>query len=178
MIELNIFPECNVDTKIAEILGGAKKKYNHHAGVGGVSNKMQTNKLKDQPVLGIIDEDKGKGSIPKYFLEFYTILEKDNLILKGHPNKKHFLILVCPAAEKWLMNDAKRVGISPTSDEYNLPDKLKDFTDISKIKDIDRNEGFYRFIKALVREKSPSITTLKLWIELFKENNLDSLKTK
>ena len=86
--------------------------------------------------------------------------------------------MVCPAAEKWLMNDAKKVGISPTSDEYNLPDELKNFTDISKIEDIDKNEGFKRFIKKLVREKSPSITTLKLWIELFKENKLDSLKTK
>ena len=82
MIELNIFPECYVDTKIAQILGEAKKKYNHHAGVGGVSNKMLTNKLKDQPALGIVDEDKGKGSMPKYFLEFNTIIEKDNLILK------------------------------------------------------------------------------------------------
>ena len=84
--------------------------------------------------------------------------------------------MVCPAAEKWLMNDAKKVGIDP--EYFGLPSKLKNLVKISKIKDINKNEGFRQFIRELDRKMSPSITTLKLWIELFKENKLDSLKTK
>ena len=175
MTELNIVPECYVDTKIAEILGEAKRKYNHQHGFGNVSNEMQNNKLLQQFALGIIDEDKGKGATAKYFLEFDTIIEKDNLILKKHPNKKHYLVLVCPEAEKWLLNDAKKVGINPTNEEYNLPDEMKGFIKLSKIKDIDRNEGFKKFIKALIKAKAPSISTLKKWIELFKIDQLDTL---
>ena len=84
-------------------------------------------------------------------------------------------MLVCPEAEKWLLNDAKKVGINPTNEEYNLPDEMKGFIKLSKIKDIDRNEGFKKFIKALVRAEAPSLTTLKEWITMFKSNQLDTL---
>ena len=175
MTELNIVPECFIDTKIAEILGQAKAKYNHQHGFGNVSNEMQTNKKLEQFAFGIIDEDKDRGKPAKYFLEFNTIIEKDNLILKKHPDKKHYLVLLCPEAEKWLLNDAKRAGINPSDIDYNLPDEMKGFIKLSKIRDIDRNEGFYRFIKALIRAEAPSITTLKEWITLFKSDSLETL---
>lgn len=178
MTELNIVPECFVDTRIAEILGQAKRKYNHQHGCGDVSNEMQTNKKLEEFAFGIIDEDKDKGKPAKYFLEFDTIIEKDNLILKKHPNRKHYLVLVCPEAEKWLLEDAKKAGINPADKEYNLPDEMKGFIKLSKIKDINRNEGFYRFIKALIRAEAPSITTLKNWIDLFKTDQMDNLLNK
>lgn len=178
MIELNIVPECYVDTRIAEILGEAKRKYNHQHGFGNVSNEMQTNKKLEQFAFGIIDEDKHKGKPAKYFLEFDTIIEKNNLILKKHPDKKHYLVLVCPEAEKWLLNEAKSAGINPTDVEYNLPNEIKGLIKLSKIKDIDRDEGFYRFIKALVRAEAPSLTTLKEWINLFKSDSLETLSKK
>lgn len=167
MTELSIIPECYVDTKVAEILGESLKKYNHQHGCGDVANELRNN---DRIALGIIDEDKNKGPAAKYFSEFEIIKEENNLILKRHKQKKQFLILICPEIEEWLLNDANKVNINPNSDEYKLPDELKGFKNISKIKDIDRNEGFYRFIKALVKEKSPSITTLKKWIIEFKTN--------
>lgn len=173
MTELNIVPECYVDTKIAEILGKAKK-YNHVHGSGNVSNVMQ-NKLKDRIVLGIIDEDKFKGRPARYFLTFETIIEKDNLVLKKHPLRRHFLVLICPEAEKWLLNDARKVNINPSDEKYNLPNEIKGFKKISKIKSIDKNEGFKVFIKDLVRAESPSITTLKKWISLFRFDELNNL---
>ncbi len=108
MVESNIVPECYVDTRITEILGQAKGKYNHQHGCGNVANKMQ-NDLKDRIVLGIIDEDLHKGRQSKYFLEFDFILKKDMLILKKHKTKLHYLILVCPEIEKWLFEDAKKL---------------------------------------------------------------------
>ena len=177
MGELNIIPECYVDTKIVEILGQAKRKYNHQHGCGNVANEMKGD-LKDEIALGIIDEDLHKGIASKYFLEFDLILEKDNLILKKHKTKSHYLILVCPEVEKWLLADAEIINLNPSDIKFNLPVKLKGFIKISKIKDIDSNEGFKNFIKTLVREKAPSITTLKNWVELFKTNNMESLANK
>jgi len=177
MGELNIVPECYVDTKIAEILGQAKGKYNHQHSNGAVSNELQR-RFNERIVLGIVDEDKGKGSVPKYFSEFNFVAEENNLILKKHKDRNQYLILVCPEMEKWLLADAEKVNIEPSSEEYNLPNRLNGLIKISKIKDIDKNVGFKKFIKALVREKAPSISTLKTWIELFKTDQLHSLNKK
>jgi hypothetical protein len=177
MTELNIVPECYVDTKIAEIVGQAKRKYNHQHGCGDVSKVLQK-QLKDKIALGIVDEDLGKGPVAKYFLEFNLVVKENNLILKKHQTRKHYLILICPEVEKWLLEDAKNVSIDPSDPEYNLPGNLNGFIQISKEKDIDRNEGFKKFIKTLLREQAPSITTLKKWIELFKSDQLDTLSNK
>ena len=172
MTTLNIVPECYVDTKIAEILGQAKK-YNHQHGCGDVANELKT-KLRDSIALGIIDEDKNKGPQAKYFSEFEMITQENNLVLKKHKIKKHYLILICPEVEEWLMNDSQKVNIDPTDENYKLPGQLKDFVQKTKIQNIEKNEGFKRFIKALVKEKAPSITTLKQWIQLFKTDQLDN----
>ena len=172
MIELNIIPECYVDTKVAEIVGQASRKYNHQHGCGDVANRMI--KVKDDICLGIIDEDKNKGPRAKYFSEFVLIKEENNLLLKKHKERKQYLILICPEIEQWLMNDAKSVQIDPADDKYDLPSNLKGFTSISKTRDIDRNEGFYRFIKALINKSSPSVTTLKKWMDSFIKDRLDA----
>jgi hypothetical protein len=177
MTALNIVPEWYVDTKIAEIAGEAKRKYNHQHSCGDVSNELQ-NRLREKIALGIIDEDKGKGSVPKYFSEFVPIAQENNLILKVHATRKHYLIVVCPEIEKWLLADADKVGINPSEEEYNLPAKLEGLIQISKIRDIDRNDGFKKFVNALIREQAPSITTLKKWNDLFKEGQLGSLSNK
>ena len=175
MTELNIVPECYVDTKIAKIISQAKRRYNHQHGCGDVANEMQNNRLKEQVALGIVDEDKYKGPAPKYFAEFNLVIKENNLILKKHHTRKHYLILICPEVEKWLLEDAQKSGINCTDPEYNLPDKLKGFVQISKIKDIDRNEGFKKFIKTLMKAQAPSLTTLQRWITLFKIDQLDGL---
>jgi hypothetical protein len=176
MTILNIVPECYVDTKIAEILGQARK-YNHQHGCGDVANELK-NRLNNNIALGIIDEDKNKGPRAKYFLEFEIIAEENNLILKKHKDKKHYLILICPEIEKWLIADSQKVNINPENESYKLPGQLKDFVQKTKIKNIEKNDGFIKFIKALVKEKAPSITTLKRWIELFNEDQLDTLSNK
>jgi hypothetical protein len=168
MTVLNIVPECYIDTKIAEILGEIKR-LNHQHGSGDVANILK-NKLRDRVALGIIDEDKNKGPVAKYFSEFTPLNQENNLIMKKHEVNKHYLILICPEVEKWLLADAEKTGINPL--DYGLPYQLKDLIQISKSKDIDKHEGFKRFIKSLVREKGPSVTTLKQWIELFKNGQL------
>lgn len=171
MTELNIIPECFVDTKVAEIVGMASRKYNHQHGCGDVANRMM--RLKDEICLGIIDEDKNKGPRAKYFGEFRTCNNENNLILQRHNSRNQYLILICPEIEKWLFNDAKNVKVDP--EEFGLPLELKGFISKSKTQDIDRNEGFKRFIKTLINQKAPSISTLKCWIEQFKTGEMVKL---
>jgi hypothetical protein len=172
MTELSIVPECDVDTAIIEILGEAKRSYNHKHGSGKVANELKF-KLHDVISIGIIDEDKNKNAIPEYFLEFKILKTENNLILKKHEQKKQFLILICPEAEKWLLQDAKFANIDPVT--FDLPEDLRRLKKITKTIEIHNNMGFYRFIKALVKAKAPSITTLKSWIELFKKDELDKI---
>ncbi len=171
MTELSIIPECFVDTKVAQILGQAKK-YNHQHGCGDVANQLR-NKLKDKPALGIIDEDKNKGPVAKYFLEFKQITEETGLILKKHPQKAHYLIMICPDIERWLLLNANSSNINPV--DFDLPENLHGFKQITKTQNIDRNIGFYRFIKELLRKESPGVVTLKNWIEAFNNNELAML---
>jgi hypothetical protein len=171
MAILNIVPECFVDTKVAEILGQAKR-YNHQHGCGDVANELKK-KLQNNIALGIIDEDKNKGPAAKYLLEFKSIAEENSLFLKRHPQRNHYLIIICPEIESWLLNNANSVGLNPI--DFGLEDNLKGFKQITKIKSIDNNIGFYRFIKELIKKETPGVITLKNWIEAFTKRELPFL---
>ena len=167
MTELSIVPECYVDTKIAEIISQAKRKYNHQHGCGDVANQLK-NKLKDLPALGIIDEDKNKGPVAKYFTEFELLLEENGLILKKHIQRQHYLILICPEIENWLLNNAADINIGPLN--FSLPAQLAGLKKLTKSQDIDKNLGFYQFIKELMKNEAPGIMTLSNWLDSFKRN--------
>jgi hypothetical protein len=102
-----------------------------------------------------------------------TVKTENNLILKKHKVRKHYLVLICQEVEEWLLNAAKAVEIA--SIDFSLPKDMRGFMSISKNISIDRNNGFRDFNKKLLRENAPAITTLKNWIDLFKGGNLDSL---
>lgn len=173
MRELNIIPECFADTKVAEIVGRALRKYNHQHGCGNVANLMKT-KFKDRVALGIIDEDKDKGPQSKYFLNFEILTTKDNLMLKRHSGRMHYLIVVQPEIEEWLLGNAEVADINPK--DYDLPFGLKGLKQITKNQNIDKNNEFYRFIKELIQRNSPGLRTLGEWISLFNSDNLDTLR--
>lgn len=164
MTELSIVPECYVDTKVAEILAQAKRKFNHQHGCGDVANQLK-NRLREKIALGIIDEDNGKGPKARYFSEFNMIKKENSLILLRHSERSQYLILICPEIEEWLLNDANAVNVNPLM--FNLPERLKGFKQITKTQDIDKHEGFYRFIKELIEQSAPAITTLGNWIDAF-----------
>lgn len=172
MTVLNILPECHVDTKVAEIITQASEKFNHQHGCGQIANQLK-NRLKNNFALGIIDEDKNKGPVAKYFFEFHEIKSINGLILKKHNDRKQYLILICPEIEEWLLMEAMAVGIDPTS--YNLPPNLHGFKQITKTKNIDLNIEFYRFVKALMNKNSRGIITLKTWITAFRNNTIEDL---
>ena len=166
MIPLNIVPECYVDTRVAQILIRTSTP-NHQHGHGNVANKMKFD-LYNQIALGIIDQDTIKVRKSDYFNEFNTITATDNnLILRKHKTLEHYLIIICPQMEKWLMYNAVSVNVMP--EEYNLPQKLTGFIKLCKQKDIDKDTGFTNFIKALLNRKALGIFTLQTWLTDFLE---------
>lgn len=167
MAMLNILPECFVDTKVAEIITQSSEKYNHQHGCGQIANLLKK-RLKDTVALGIIDEDKNKGPIANYFLEFENIKFENDLILKKHREKKQYLILICPEIEKWLLKNAISVHVNPS--DFNLPHDLHGFKQITKTKNIDSNLEFYQFIKELINNNSAGLITLRNWIREFNNN--------
>ncbi len=172
MTTLNILPECFVDTKVVEIITYASEKYNHQHGCGQIANQLK-NRLKNNVAIGIIDEDKNKGPVANYFLEFEEIKSENGLILKRHNAREQYLILICPEIEQWLLTNAIAVGIEPSA--FNLPQKLKGFKQITKTQDIDKNIDFYQFIKSLLNKRAPGIITLRQWIDAFKTNSIQGL---
>lgn len=172
MTVLNILPECHVDTKVAEIITYSSEKYNHQHGCGQIANQLK-NRLKDTIALGIIDEDKNKGPMAKYFSEFEQGKVENGLILKRHNHKKQYLILICPEIEEWLLMNANASNIKPS--DYNLASDLKGFKQITKTQNIDLNVEFYRFIKSLINKNSPGIITFQSWLNAFKNNTIDNL---
>lgn len=172
MAMLNILPECYVDTKVAEIITQSSEKYNHQHGCGQIANLLK-NRFKDTVALGIIDEDKNKGPIANYFLEFENIKFENNLILKKHKEKKQYLILICPEIEKWLLKNAISAQVNPS--DFNLPHDLHGFKQVTKTQNIDSNLGFYQFIKELIKNNSVGLITLRNWISEFKNNNIENI---
>lgn len=162
MTELNIVPECEVDTRLVQILANFKKPPNHAKGHGNVANKLKFD-LKNRIALGVIDEDKTKIRKSPYFELFTLTVSKYNLTLKKHPSLSHYLILINPPIEIWLLENAK---ISNVTSE-KLGNNLKDVKDFTKRKDIHRNVHFTAFIKELIKTHAPGVILLKTWIEKF-----------
>ncbi len=145
-MQKSLIPECYVDTKVAEIAGREAGKYHHQHSCGNVANKMI--KSPNATLLGIIDQDLHKGPQANYFNGFTEKKTQNNLILKQHISNSHYLILVCPEIEVWLLRYEEAIGIDPTND-FGLPMNLSGLKSITKVQDIDKNIDFHRFIKAL-----------------------------
>ena len=99
MAELYIIPECYVDTNLIETLVPTAKGYNHQKGCNNVV-KVMKEKLSDKFAVGIVDKDKRQVS---YVNEFEEIGHTDSLYFYKHPDKAHFLIMIDPAVDRFII---------------------------------------------------------------------------
>jgi len=173
-MDLNIIPECYVDTNLIETLVPPKKGYNHQMGCGTVSKKMQEN-FSDSFALGIIDKDKKQLD---YLKEFDEVIVRDNLCLLKHKEKHHYIIQIRPAIEKFMLNCAQCCGIN--IEHFGLPSKIDDLKKIAKTTRSKNDQRFKDFFKSLIKEKASDIEVLRLWVSYLKDNNyhanLETLK--
>lgn len=116
-----ILPECYVDTNLVETLacpGGC----NHQKGCNQVA-KVMREKFADRFAVGIIDADKRR---PGYLSEFREIASSEHLKVFRHPVRSHFIILVHPAADGFILSCAESAQVNMM--DYELSPVLKEFT--------------------------------------------------
>ncbi|MFN0037712.1 MAG: hypothetical protein ACKVUS_21840 [Saprospiraceae bacterium] len=126
-------------------------------GIGNTLNKIEHH-FKNRFAVGIVDDDRRK---PKLFDSYEMLLkEQDFLHLKQKPSTRHFLIVVQPAIEVWLLQNAeKKEVVSPFSALKDLQRITKDEVAVAK------NQRFKQFLNDLNQAKAPGFVTMTEWIE-------------
>ena len=168
--DLHIIPECYIDTKLIRILVPPTTHYNHQKGCSTVTKRMKE-KLNDEFALGVVDRDKQDLA---YADECDLIFEKPNsLQMFKHRQKHHYLIFICPAMEKWIIESANEAHISLK--DFELPHDFKQLlllTKSSKSEELDPNSQYFsKLFKALRNSNSKNIAVLSFWVEYLKMNN-------
>lgn len=165
MKDLYIIPECYIDTNLVESLI-ATEGCNHQKGCNTVVNMMQK-KFVDSFAVGIIDNDKRQ---VKYISEFSEIAYTCSLSLQKHRSKPHYLIMVSPAMDGFLLKCAEELNIN--MEEYGYTSILKDFTSITKSVTSKNDSGFKKLFKAL--DNASEMIVLKKWLKYLKEKQYQS----
>lgn len=165
MKDLYIIPECYIDTNLVESLI-VTEGCNHQKGCNTVVNTMQK-KFGNGFALGIIDDDKRQVS---YVSEFTEIVSTTSLSLKKHCSKPHYLIMVAPAMDGFLLKCAEELNINMK--EYGYPTQLKEFTSITKSVTSKNDSRFKKLFKAL--NDASEMIVLKKWLKYLKENQYQS----
>ena len=156
-----VIPECYIDTNLVETLA-CPCGCNHQKGCNQVAKIMQE-KFNDRFAVGIIDADKRR---PRYLEEFEVIGSSEHLMLLHHHSRPHFIILVKPAADGFILACAEKTGVDLK--DFGLAPILKDFTEQTKnvmsnkdprfkrlfhaIKDYEEMRLFARILQMLIRD--------------------------
>ncbi|HMT72513.1 MAG TPA: hypothetical protein PKA77_00465 [Chitinophagaceae bacterium] len=144
---------------------------NHRKGNSNVVGCMEEEKFKDKFFVAVIDDDKVKvRGLEKYKL--VERLSRNGLKLFEHLSKKHYLIQLSPAIERWLMNECGKGGINLA--DFGFPDNIKGWKNL-KSRTQRNDEQFKTLFKLMLKnEKCDEIIELKRWLEFFKINNYNT----
>lgn len=169
-MDLNVIPECYVDTNLLETIVPPKRRgnqmgYNHQKGCGTVASRMQK-KFDDEFALGIIDKDKHEID---YLKEFTEVITTESLILHKHKTKHHYIIQIYPAVEKFILLNMSLLGLSPK--DFDLPEDFDLFKKESKKEQSKTDVRFQNLFKRLKKEGTPDILKLAAWVEYIKVEN-------
>lgn len=143
MKDLFFVPECYVDTNLVESLLKTDG-VNHQKGCNTVVNTMRSKVLNDRFAVGIIDSDKRK---PSYVKEFIEIAQTRHLSLLKHTNKPHYLIIVSPAMDQFILDCSEEQGIDMR--EYDLPSDIVAFKEQTKSVSTKNDVRFKRLFKKM-----------------------------
>jgi len=162
--DLQILPECYIDTTLAETLSFPQRGYKHVKGCNKVLSEMA--KKSKNAVFGIIDDDK---CVPASFQSF-ALLKKhnENLAIYKHNEKPHYIVKISKAAEDFILKNAEKCGISMA--DYYLPDNLSDLIKQTKDITVKNNPDLKRLFSAIKKNEISDFHKLAQWIELFKAN--------
>ena len=150
MSEKNILCECYVDRTIIHFLGYANINKLHS--ISKVTDTLKYEYENIEKAIGLVDDDSEKAVRREVVNKGFIIEQFDyNLALATHAEREgHQLILLQPAAERWLLAYSERCGMSHV--QFGLPEKFQD-------------------VKQLVNRKMmfKSVPGLGLWYNALKE---------
>ena len=152
-----IFVECNPDKFVVrKIVTGKRKQIKHGGGKTGVLHELDGKGR----AVGIVNADpdnkKPPGDMKKYSMKDARGTIK---LLGRKDDSSKSLIELFPDLEGWMINRAKKNGISLR--DYGLPDDRKKMHDILHI---EKNLDFQKFIKMLIRSSDDEVNALRRWI--------------
>ncbi len=114
--------------------------------------------MSSMTAVGIIDHD--KKITARYYATFRTIKEENHLILKKHPERNHYLIVLNPALEKFILTAARECGIQ----EDEIPFSEIRLRQIAKSEKASKDKDLNRFLDRIVQRHAPGTETMKQWI--------------
>lgn len=141
-----IIPECYIDTNLVESLV-CHAGCNHQKGCNQVV-KVMKEKFADRFAVGVIDADKRP---PSYINEFKEIASSKHLRLLRHPQRVHFIILVYPAADGFILSCAESEELN--MEEFELSSDLKEFITQTKNVMSNKDARFRRLFMAMRDQK-------------------------
>lgn len=150
MKDLDIIPECYIDTNLVETLlnikGCRTEGVNHQKGCNTVVKTMtNSRKLQDDFALGIVDADKRQ---PSYVAKECTpIAQTAHITLLKHRTNNHYFLRIAPAMDTLILSCAKEAGIN--MEEYELTYDLKTFTKITKEVESKNDPRFKKLFKQI-----------------------------
>lgn len=162
MAELYIIPECYVDTNLLETLVPTAKGYNHQKGCNNVV-KVMKEKFADEFAVGVVDKDKRQ---IRYVDEFEEVAHTDSLFFYKHPDKVHYLVMVSPAVDGFILKCAEDVKMD--MGQFGLSSDLKSFTEQTKKVSSKEDVTFKNLFQKL--KKADEVVVLKNALKYLKEN--------
>ena len=145
-MEQHIIPECYIDTKLVKALEPPRVRYNHQHGCSNVEKAIK--RLRGDFALGIIDKDK---RALKYLDECQLICEQEGFLqLLKHRTENHYLIVIRPAMERWIINTATVANLSLA--DFELPANLEELCDLTKTAKSDKEDPNSQKFGRLFRE--------------------------
>lgn len=160
---LYVIPECYVDTNLIEYLLDAHVNHQHSCTkvIGNLKNSY-----KDKFAIGIIDRDKKQMG---YIDECNEIAKTKHLTLLKHKTQNHYIITIKPAVDKFILDCTMQQSVN--TEEYGLPSKLKDFTNVSKSVTSNTDSRFKDLFKVL--RGNQEFRNLKISLEYMVQNKYD-----
>ena len=166
MKDLYFVPECYVDTNLVESLLETDG-VNHQKGCNTVVNTMKGKVLNDDFAVGIIDSDKRQ---PSYVKDFTEIAHTEHLFLMKHNAKPHYLVMIKPAMDQFILDCAKEQDVRMS--DFSLSSDLDGFKRQTKTVNTKHDTRFKTLFKAI--KQNAEMSTLCCVLNYLKEQRYQS----
>jgi hypothetical protein len=156
--------EGNVEVVLMKFLGIPAERA---ANISGIAKAMKNQQeFFDKIIVGMVDND--AKNVPSYFDEFKVVNDENNIHKKKHKDNKHYLLVICPEMEKWLLQLASDNEI--LIQNFGLPTTPKELHKITSSENLRNNSDFRDFLMAI--QNTAPIQTLRQWLKDLKMDNI------